>query len=53
MLQGELGELFAGVGKRERQQAIRGMGAVKREILGVSFYVNNTADFRRFVFGFT
>jgi len=52
VLQGELRQLFAGAGKKGKQQAIRGMGAVKREVLGVSFHVNNTADFRRFMFSF-
>ena len=52
MIQGELRELSAGAGKRGRQQAIAGMGAVKREVLVVSFHVNNTADFRSFMFDF-
>lgn len=53
MILEELRELFAGAQKRGRQRAVRGICAVKRGILGVSFSVNNTADFRRFMTGFT
>lgn len=43
MIKGELRKLFAGTGKRGRQQAFRVRGDVKREILGANLLLNNTA----------
>lgn len=43
MNKGELRKLFAGTGKRGRQQAFRVRDAVKREILGANLHVKNTA----------
>lgn len=43
MVKGELRKLYAGTGKRGRQQAFRMRGTAKREILGVNLHVNNIA----------